>query len=128
MNLKVILPAGIYLDREAVKVVAASPAGEFCLLPRHIDYFTALAPGILSYVIPAGTEHFLAVDGGILAKQGPAVLVATRRAVAGALGELQQEVEKMLSREEDRQKNTRSAVARLEAGFLRRFMEFGKHV
>jgi len=128
MNLKIVLPSGVFLDERIVKVTAESPAGEFCLLPRHIDYFTAISQGILSYTTPAGEEYFLAVDGGLLAKQGGEVFVAAGQAVAGALGELQKEVEAMHTQEDERDKTTRAAMARLEAGFLRRFMEFGKNV
>lgn len=126
MNLKIFLPAEIFLDMEVDKVVGESPAGSFCLLPRHIDYLTALVPGILSYASSAGEEFFLALDGGILVKQQNRIRIATNRAVKGALGQLQVEVESMLSELDDREKSTRAALARLEAGFLRRFMEFGK--
>jgi len=126
MNLKIYLPAEIFLDIEVGKVVGESPAGSFCLLPRHIDYLTALVPGIFSYIQQTGQEFFLALDGGILVKQRDRILIATNRAVKGALGQLQVEVESMLSELDDREKSTRAALARLEAGFLRRFMEFGK--
>lgn len=128
MRLTLFLPSEIFLDEEVKKVIAESPAGSFCLLPRHIDYLTALVPGILCYVLPAGEEHFLAVDGGLLVKQQDRVLVVTRRAVRGVLGQLRQEVEFMLADLDDKEKSTRTALARLEAGFLRRFMEFGKNV
>jgi F-type H+-transporting ATPase subunit epsilon len=63
-----------------------------------------------------------------LVKQQDRVQVITRRAVRGALGQLQKEVESMLTDVDEKEKSTRTALARLEAGFLRRFMEFGKNV
>jgi F-type H+-transporting ATPase subunit epsilon len=128
VHLTLFLPSEIFLDEQVSKVIGESTGGSFCLLPRHIDYLTALVPGILCYVLPSGKEHFLAVDGGLLVKQQDRVLVVTRRAVRGALGQLQQEVESMLTDLDDKEKSTRTALARLEAGFLRRFMEFGKNV
>jgi F-type H+-transporting ATPase subunit epsilon len=128
MHLTLFLPSEVFLDEEVGKVIAESPAGSFCLLPRHIDYLTALVPGILSCVSPSGQEQFLAIDSGLLVKQQDRVLVVTRRAVRGALGQLQKEVESMLTDVDDKEKSTRTALARLEAGFLRRFMEFGKNV
>ena len=126
MKLTVYLPTEVFLDTEASKVLGEGPQGSFCLLPRHIDLVTPLVPGILALLTPAGEERFLAVDGGILVKQEDRVTVATRAAVAGSLGSLRNQVEKMLTATMDRDKVSRSAVARLEAGFLKRFMSFSK--
>lgn len=126
MRLKVFLPSNILVDEEVDKVVGEGPDGGFCLLPRHIDYVTALVPGILTYRTAEAGERFLAIDRGILIKQGSQVLVSTRLAVRGALGELREEVDKMVSVVDEREKMTRSACARLEADLVRRFVEFGK--
>lgn len=126
MRLRIVLPSSVFLDEEVTKVVAESPAGSFCLLPRHIDFVSALIPGILSYWTLQGEERFLAVERGILIKEGDRVLIAARHAVGGVLGELKQEVDRMIFEVDERERKTRSSVARLEAGFVRRFMEFGK--
>ena len=126
IDLKIYLPSGIFVEEEVVKVKGESPAGGFCLLPRHIDYVTALVSGIFSYTDLDGREFFLAIDNGILVKKGREVMVAARRAVAGELGMLNQEVDKMLEEKDEREKLTRSAVAKLEAGFLQQFMEFSR--
>jgi len=124
IDLKIYLPTGIFIERKVAKVKGESPVGGFCLLPRHIDYVTALVSGIFSYTDLAGKEFFLALDNGILVKKGQEVMVAARRAVAGELGMLNQEVEKMLEVSKEKEKLNRTTVAKLEAGFLRRFMEF----
>jgi F-type H+-transporting ATPase subunit epsilon len=126
MRLKISLPSGAFMDEETIKIVAESPRGEFCLLPRHVDYVTALIPGILSYHTAQGEEVFLAVDHGILVKQGDHVFVSARHALQGALGELDTEVDRMISEVDEKETATRTSVARLEAGFVRRFLEFGK--
>ncbi|MDD2389184.1 MAG: F0F1 ATP synthase subunit epsilon [Desulfobacterales bacterium] len=126
MRLKIYTPADIFLDQEVTSVVGESPAGSFCLLPRHIDYVTALVPGILSCLTPTNEERFLGVDGGILVKLADQVQVAAGWVVKGELGELRQQVERMISDADEKQRKTRSSVARLEADFIRRFMEFGK--
>lgn len=126
MKLTVFLPTEIFLDAPAAKVVAVGPAGSFCLLPRHIDFVTALVPGLLGYHGPEGDEHFLAVEGGLLVKLEDQVRVATRHAVRGALGELKAAVERMLVVVDERERATHSAVARLEAGFIRKFIDFGR--
>lgn len=123
-ELKIYLPSGIFIEKRVVKVKGESPAGGFCLLPRHIDYVTALVAGIFSYTDLEGEESYLALDSGILVKKGREVMIAARRAVAGELGMLNEEVLKMLDARNEREKVNRSALAKLEAGFLRRFMEF----
>ena len=124
MNLKVLLPSEILMDEEVIKVVAEAENGSFCLLPRHVDFLAGLVPGLLAYVTPQGVEHFLALDEGILAKCGPQVLVSTRNAARGAeLGSLEQTVEERFRVLENREKTARSAFAKLEANFIRRFME-----
>jgi len=124
MRLKVLLPSEILIDEDVAKVIAEAQNGSFCLLPRHIDYLAALVPGIFSYTTPGGREHFLAVDQGILVKCGPEVLVSTRKAVRGPdLGVLEHMVEEQFRVEEGRETAARLAFSRLEAGFIRRFME-----
>jgi len=126
LRLKIYAPSNIFLDREVKKVVAESPAGSFCILPRHIDYVTALTAGILSYLTPEDEERFLAVDGGVLVKLADEVQVAAGWVIGGELGELRRQTERMMSEVDEKEKKTRSSVARLEADFIRRFMEFGK--
>lgn len=127
MKLTIYEPAEIFLEEAVVKVKAEGPSGCFTLLPRHIDLATALVPGILSYETPEGDEVFLAVKGGILVKQGARVAVATQLAVRGDLGLLTETIETLLVETDERERKTRAAVARLEADFVRRFMEFRKH-
>jgi F-type H+-transporting ATPase subunit epsilon len=46
--------------------------------------------------------------------------------VRGALGELKAAVERMLVVVDERERTTHSALARLEAGFIRKFIDFGR--
>lgn len=129
MKLKIILPTEIMVDVEVTKVTAEASNGLFCLLPRHIDFVAALVPGLLSFV-KAGNEveEFLAVDEGILVKCGPEVLVSTRKAVRGPeLGQLRETVEKTFKVLTDQEKRARSALANLEANFIRRFLKLEEH-
>ncbi|MBD2512428.1 F0F1 ATP synthase subunit epsilon [Nostoc muscorum FACHB-395] len=126
MKLQIMLPTGILLDTEVIKVTAESENGYFCLLPHHIDFVTALLPGLLSFVTTQEQEKFLAVDEGILVKSGLDVRVSTRYAVEGAdLGSLRQTVEKQFQVLDDREKRTRSALTKLEANMIRQFVELG---
>ncbi|MGF1579270.1 MAG: F0F1 ATP synthase subunit epsilon [Gemmataceae bacterium] len=128
MRLKVLLPSHVLLSEETQKVLAEGENGSFCLLPRHVDFVSALVPGILTFLDSDGVEHFVALDEGILAKCGFEVLVSTRNAIRGGdLGTLQQMVEEHFRQTDEREKKTRSATARLEAGLVRRFMDLKQH-
>ena len=128
MRLKVVLPTDIVIDKEVIKVIAEAENGSFCLLPRHIGFVSVLVPGLLSYVCPGGQEEFVAVDKGILVKCGPDVVVSTGQALAGAdLGMLKMAIEKKFNLMDERQKKANSAVAKLEANLVRRFLELERH-
>jgi len=59
-----------------------------------------------------------------LVKYGEDVLVSTRNAVRGDdLGKLEQTIEKQFNVLDEREKIMRSAMAKIEAGFVRRFLE-----
>ena len=124
MMVKVILPSSVLLEQEAVKVVAEAQNGSFCLLPQHVDFVASLVPGILALTQPAGDETFLAVDEGILVKRGPEVLVSTRNAVRGMLGELRHAVREQFRELGEEEQKARSALDHLEASLVRQILEW----
>jgi F-type H+-transporting ATPase subunit epsilon len=127
MSLKVLLPSEILVDEPARKIVAEAENGHFCLLPRHTDFAAALIPGLLMFVSESGNEEYLAVDEGILVKHGGDVLVSIRSAVRGAdLGELRETVASQFEALDERERSLRSAAAKLESDFVRRFLELGE--
>jgi F-type H+-transporting ATPase subunit epsilon len=129
MRLKVLLPTEILVDEEVIKVTAEAENGSFCLLPRHIDFVAALVPGLLAFVTAGPeAEEFLAVDEGILVKCGPEVLVSTRQAVRGPeLGQLRETVARTFMVLSSKEKRARSALATLEANFIRRFLKLEEY-
>jgi len=128
MNLKVLLPTKVLIDEKVTKVIAEAKNGYFCLLPRHIDFATALVPGILSYQTEKEEEIFLAVDEGVLVKFGKEVLVSTRNAVRSPdLDQLKRTVEKEFKSLDEHEKVARSVIAKIEANFIRRFLEIQEH-
>ena len=126
MRVKLILPAGVLLEQEAVKVVAEAHDGSFCLLPRHIDFVAALVPGILGLTSADGEETFLALDEGILVKHGPEVLVSTWNALQGRLGELQQAVLGQFRALGEEEQKARLALDRLEASLVHQIIEWDR--
>ena len=128
MNLKVLLPTGVLIEEEVTKVIAEAHNGSFCLLPKHVDFVAALVPGILSFETAGGREAFVAVDEGILVKCGEEVMVSTRNAMRGPdLGQLRLTVVERFKVLNDREKTARSAMVKIEAGFVRRFLEIQRH-
>ncbi|MCB0564385.1 MAG: F0F1 ATP synthase subunit epsilon [Phaeodactylibacter sp.] len=128
MHLKILLPFKVFNEIKNVKrIVVETAQGSFGLLPQRLDCTAALVPGILCYETAAGEEVFLAVDEGVLVKAGMEVLVSVRHAVGGAaLGELQEAVEKEFLKLGEQEIALRSTLAKLESGFIRRFLEFHK--
>jgi F-type H+-transporting ATPase subunit epsilon len=118
------VPADSLVDTRVTKVVAEAADGAFCILPRHADWVAALVPGILLYTDANGAEHLCAVDTGILVKAGDAVRVACFNAVPGTdLDSLRRTVDDTFRTLDEHERETRGALARLEAGTLRRFVQ-----
>lgn len=129
MRLRIVLPTEILLDEPVTKIVAEAQNGFFGILPRHIDFVTALVPGVLVFVDEAGSERFLGVDVGTLVKCADEVLVSTRNAVLGDdLQSLREAVRERFLELDARDRSARSALARLEAGVVRRFVELQEQI
>lgn len=126
MNLKVLLPFGVFVEKNDVtSIVAETGSGSFGLLPRRLDCVAALVPGILIFESTAAGEVYLAVDEGMLVKTGPQVLVSVRRAMTGTdLHQLRTRVQQEFLALDEQEKNVRSVMAKLESGLLRRFARF----
>jgi len=125
MILKVLIPTEVLLERTVVSVTAEGQNGSFCLRPRHIDMAAALVPGLLFFIEKqSNAEGFVAVDKGVLVKYGSEVTVSARNAVFGPhLEDLLKIVDERFGVMDEQQRLVRSAMTRLEADFLRRFME-----
>ena len=126
MNLKVLLPFRIFAEKTGVtRIVAETREGSFGNLPRRLDCVAALAPGILIYENEIEGEVYLAVDEGVLIKTGLDVLISVRNAIAGTdLGKLRDSVEREFLNLDEREQSVRSALAKMESGFIRRLAEF----
>jgi F-type H+-transporting ATPase subunit epsilon len=125
MNLKILLPFEVFVEKTGVKrIVAHSLEGSFGLLPQRLDCTAALAPGILTYETDAEGEVYLAVDQGVLVKAGANVLVSVRNAIGGTdLDKLHEAVKREFLNIDQQEKNVRSVLAKMESGFVHRLME-----
>ena len=122
MNLKVLLPFGIFAEKTGVsRIIAETREGSFGLLPHRLDCVAALTPGILIYETEEEGEVYVAVDEGVLVKTGPDVLVSVRRAMGGTdLGRLHEAVAQEFLKLDEHEQGVRSVMAKLETGLLRR--------
>jgi F-type H+-transporting ATPase subunit epsilon len=127
MRLTVSTPVAVVVDQDARKVAARGLDGAFVLLPRHIDLVAPLEPGVLAFVDANGAERFVGHDDATLVKEGERVRVAARRATVGEdLDKLAREVREVFAARDEPERRARSALARLEATIVRRFMEIEK--
>jgi F-type H+-transporting ATPase subunit epsilon len=126
MNLKVLLPFGIFAEKAGVsRIIAETREGSFGLLPHRLDCVAALTPGILIYETEGEGEVYVAVDEGVLVKTGSDVLVSVRSAMGGTdLGRLHDVVAREFLKLDEHEQSVRSVMARLETGLLRRLATF----
>lgn len=122
MYLKLLLPTHVLIDQPVTKVIAEAENGAFCLLPHHIDFLTALTPGLLMFQTPEGEDSFVAVDRGLLIKCGAEVLVSTRSAFRSShLEALKLEMARQFDVMDERERQARTAIARMETSLARQF-------
>lgn len=128
MRLEILLPYRVFADWPDVeRIVVESIAGSIGILPHRLDFTTALRPGVLVYQRADRKEEFVALDEGVLVKAGGEVRMSVREAIGGAdLGGLRDAVRSRYINLDESERVARSAVARLESDFVRRFMEL-KH-
>jgi F-type H+-transporting ATPase subunit epsilon len=128
MRLKVQLPAELLLDEEVIRIKEEAENGWFGLLPKHVDFVTALVPGVMTFHPAGKPEEYLAIDQGILVKCGAEVSVSTRNAVRGTnLDQLKTAVEQQFLAQQEREKTARALEAKLEADLVRRLLETEKN-
>jgi len=126
MNLRILLPFGVFAEEaDVLRVVADTADGSYGLLPHRLDCVAALVPGILTYEAKDGGTAYVGIDQGVLVKAGDQVTVSVRRAVGGAdLGQLKDAVEREFRKLDEQERNVRTAVAKMESGLMGRLAEF----
>jgi len=127
MKLTVWLPSELFLEKEVVRIKAKAENGWFGMLPKHVDFVTALLPSVLIFQEAGKPEEYLAIDHGILVKCGRQVKISTRNAVRGAsLDELKRNVETQFLAREEIEAKARVWEAKLETELVRRLLEVEK--
>lgn len=124
IHLKIMLPSAILADLAGIECVAAETTeGSIGFLPRRLDCTAMLVPGILTYRAK-GIDLYAAIDTGVLVKAGPEILICTRNGLLGSdLSALRVELEKRFLHVDEEERQMRTALARMERGFVKRFWE-----
>lgn len=129
MKLTVATPFEIVLDTaEAAAIRAEDATGAFGILPGHADFLTVLAVSVVTWRDPAGTEHHLAVRGGMLQVQnGTDVAIDTREAVmSDDLTHLKTEVLAAFRQDQAEDQAARLSAERLYLNALRRITQLAR--
>lgn len=123
LHLKILLPTQVLFSAPVAKVTVETESGFLTLLPRHIDFVTALVPGILYHYSPDGEPGFIALDEAILVKSGAQIAISTRHGIPGdRLEALQKSVVEEFQHRDDQETQARIAATNLEAHLIRGFI------
>ncbi len=129
MKLLVTTPLAIAVDAsEVAHLRAEDETGAFGILPGHADFLTALSISVATWRDRAGSEHHVAVRGGMLqVLGGDTITIATRDAVVSDdLARLQTEVLTAFRRETEEEKSARTHAQRLYLAAIRQITRFLK--
>ena len=123
MKLQIYTPLGTALNCHINKISLETLEGYMTVLPRHIDFTAAMNANILSYTTEENQEKFAACHRGVVVKKGDSVTVTVQKAVLGdTLDELEKIIREEFKQDEENRKELNAAMARLEAGLIRGFI------
>ena len=126
MNFKLLTPTQVLLNTDIEKIDVEAIDGFFTLLPRHIDFVTALKDSIITYTIN-GQKKYVACDHGVLVKKGDDVHVSTALAIlSDQLDTLKQTIATTFKEMEQERKELNLSVTRLELGLTKGLMTLSK--
>jgi F-type H+-transporting ATPase subunit epsilon len=124
MNIKILLPSRILLDKKVTKIQAEATYGHFTLLPKHIDFVAPLVTGIL-VLTQEEKVSYVAIDGGLLVKKEQQVWISTPRGMLDDdLDVLQQNIEQQWEIIKHAEKKAKTAMSKLESDTIRRYVEW----
>ncbi len=128
MELRIILPEKTYWQGKVKKVTGEAVNGFFCLLPGHVDFVTVMVPGIFFALTDSEKDIYIAINEGLLIKAKEQVTLSVRGAIKGDnLGNLMRQVEENFVKINERERGARNALQKLEADFIRRFLDLEAH-
>ena len=129
MQVTIALPhQTLWQSNDVLRLVVETAKGSVGLKPRRLDCVFTLQPGILIYETSDSGQGYMALDHGLLLKRGKNVSIMVRRAVKDdSLEGLQLALQNEFLRLSEHESQIRTALERLESGFIRRMMELKRH-
>lgn len=125
MKLRLTSLGEVLVDAEVQSVHAEDDSGAFGILPRHVDFLTALRIGVLSWRDHRGNEHHCAVRGGVLTVRDGAVAVATREAVLDDdLDRLEHTVLAAFRSQQEQEQQARTGGQQLQLRAVRQILRY----
>jgi len=127
MRLSVATPLAVIVETDDVAHLRAEDeTGLFGIMAGHADFLTALAVSVMSWRDHAGSEHHIAVRGGMLeVRGGDTIAVATQEAVPGDdLQRLESDVLVRFRRELGDEQAARTDAQRLYLAAIRQIVRF----
>jgi len=118
LNLKIITPKNIALEKEIDGVTLPSTEGEMTILPRHINLFALLEEGIVHYWNGEESEY-LAIGGGYVETNGETVSLLVSRAY-GQTSIDEKQTQTALKDAKERMKSAKTEDARKEVSSMLR--------
>jgi len=118
LNLKIITPKNIALEKEIDGVTLPSTEGDMTILPRHINLFALLEEGIVHYWNGEESEY-LAIGGGYVETNGETVSLLVSRAY-GQTSIDEQQTQIALKDAKERMKSAKTEDARKEVSSMLR--------
>jgi F-type H+-transporting ATPase subunit epsilon len=127
LALEILVPDAVVLSTRVTGVQAADATGRFGLRPGHERFVTVVVPSLLVYTDAAGTERYVAVDGGVLVLEDDRVTVVTREAVlADRLEDLAERAAAILDVRRQRERRARAEFDELQTALVKQLARAGK--
>ncbi|VVD67296.1 F0F1 ATP synthase subunit epsilon [Pandoraea terrigena] len=126
-SLTIATPSRIVVDRIAVVSLRAEDnSGAFGIRAGHADLVTLLSASVVRWRMADGSEHYCAIDGGVLlVSSGTDVSLACRDAVPGAsLEALEAEVRRERAAQLEAMRRARFEQTRLHARAVRQMLRY----
>ncbi len=126
MNLQIFTPTQVLLNTTIDKIDIEAIDGFFTLLPRHIDFVTALKSSIVTYTTNE-KKFYAACHRGVLVKKGDLVHLSTPLAVLDDnLESLKQTIAISFKDMEEERKELNLSMSRLELGLTKGLMSLNQ--
>lgn len=121
MKLVVATPTAIVAEADDVAHVRAEDeTGAFGMEPGHARLVTALPVAVVTWREADGSEHHVAIRGGVLIVEDGDVEIATRQAIRDDdLASLERKVEEAFLRDIEDEETARTAARRLHLTTMR---------